>query len=73
MQRGDIVLLKDKLAPPGQWHLGTVSNLYTSRDGLFRAVTVKTAQSQYIRSVVKYVRLPVNDSMEDLLLLKPKG
>ncbi len=49
---GDVVLIKDDV-PRGQWKMGKVATLRTSRDGLVRSAEVRT-------STGKMVRRPIN-------------
>ncbi|XP_074659583.1 uncharacterized protein LOC141912256 [Tubulanus polymorphus] len=51
---GDLVLIKDKDIPRGQWPLGRIIEVYPSpNDGRIRSVKVKTSSSEYVRPVVK--------------------
>ncbi|XP_076279061.1 uncharacterized protein LOC143208476 [Lasioglossum baleicum] len=60
LQIGDLVLLKSATLPPAKWELGRVTKCHPGKDGLTRVVTVKTAHSQYVRSVTNLCKLPVS-------------
>ena len=60
----DIVILKDENTPPGRWPLARVTMVLPGPDGLVRVVTVRTATSQFKRSVTKPIHLPVDDSLQ---------
>ena len=45
MKVGYLVLLADETFPRGQWPLGLVIEVLTSRDGYVRTVRVKTSSS----------------------------
>ena len=45
MKVGDLVLLADETFPRGQWPLGLITEVLTSRDGYVRTVRVKTSSS----------------------------
>lgn len=57
LQIGDIVLLVDDAAPRCQWSKAVVSHVHPGDDGLVRKVTVRTATSEYDRSITKMVLL----------------
>ena len=57
---GQLVLLRNALAPPCQWELGRIIACHPGDDGLTRVVTVKTARSQYKRPIAKLCFLPVD-------------
>ena len=50
---GDTVLMVDENTPRSLWPLGRVMETYPGRDGLVRAVQVKTARSVLVRPVDK--------------------
>jgi len=50
---GDLVLVKDENLPPAKWKLGRVSVAHPGADGLVRVVTIKTADGEFKRPVVK--------------------
>ena len=45
MKVGDLILLADETFPRGQWPLGLITEVLTSRDGYVRTVRVKTSSS----------------------------
>lgn len=54
---GDTVILKNELTPPATWPLGLIAAVHPGKDGLIRAVTVKTASSSFVRPIVKLIKL----------------
>lgn len=54
-----MVLIKNQLLPPCKWELGRVTQCHQGLDGLVRIVSVRTAQSEYKRPLVKVCVLPV--------------
>ena len=59
IQVGSIVLIMSENTPPSQLPLVIVTQLHTGNDVLVRTVQVKTASSQFDRSIAKLVLLPV--------------
>ncbi|XP_011863852.1 PREDICTED: uncharacterized protein LOC105559823 [Vollenhovia emeryi] len=55
---GAMVLLRNPLLPPCKWELGRVTRCHPGPDGLVRVVSVKTAQSEFKRPIVKLCVLP---------------
>lgn len=65
---GSVVLIRDEKQPRIKWNLGVVQKLFPGRDGLVRAVEVKTATSVLTRSVQCLHLLEVAPSkLENLL------
>ena len=60
---GDLVLIKNEITPPGIWPLGIVERLYPGKDGLTRAVDVRTATTTLNRPAVKLVLLHENEEL----------
>ncbi|XP_024881085.1 uncharacterized protein LOC112460568 [Temnothorax curvispinosus] len=56
---GQIVLLRNPLAPPSHWEHGRITACHPGDDGLTRVVTIKTSRSEYKRPIVKLSFLPV--------------
>ena len=54
---GDLVLLLDENSPRGSWPLGLVREISVGRDGLVRSVRVKTATTEFVRHITKFVVL----------------
>jgi len=52
-KRGDVVLVVDPNLPRGQWRLGRIDTVFPSKDGLVRAVKVRTAQGEFVRPVTR--------------------
>ncbi|XP_023246626.1 uncharacterized protein LOC111643287 [Copidosoma floridanum] len=67
IEQGDVVLVKDELAPPAQWPLARVLQVHPGKDGLVRVVTLKTSKSVFLRPVVKLIRLPTESQAEECL------
>jgi len=44
---GQIVLVRNPLAPPSQWELGRITACHPGNDGLTRVVTIKTARATH--------------------------
>lgn len=57
-QVNDIVILKEDNVPPGRWPLGRIVAVCPGKDGHVRVVTVKTANGQFKRPIVKLRFLP---------------
>ncbi|XP_077260520.1 uncharacterized protein LOC143896497 [Temnothorax americanus] len=57
---GQMVLLRNALAPPCQWELGRITACHPGDDGLTRVVTIQTARSQYKRPITKLCFLPID-------------
>jgi len=56
---GTMVLIKNQLLPPCKWELGRVTQCHPGPDSLVRVVSIRTAQSEYKRPLVKVCVLPV--------------
>ena len=61
LEVGDLVIMKDETIPPKYWPLARVSSITSNRSGLVRAVTVKTAESEFERPVHKLIYLPLSE------------
>ncbi|XP_011875126.1 PREDICTED: uncharacterized protein LOC105566037, partial [Vollenhovia emeryi] len=57
---GTMVLLKNPLLPPCKWELGRVTQCHAGADKLVRVVSVRTAQSELKRPLVKLCILPID-------------
>lgn len=55
---GMVVVVIDDNSPPLYWPLAIVEKVHPSKDGIIRAVTVKTAKGTYVRPVVRLCPLP---------------
>ena len=51
----DVVLVVDEQTPRGLWPLGIVIGVRTSKDGLVRAVRIKTKSTELLRPITKVV------------------
>ncbi|KAJ8964269.1 hypothetical protein NQ317_005510 [Molorchus minor] len=56
---GTLVLIKNDNSPPCQWLLGRIVSLSPGLDGVARVASVKTANGQLTRPLVKLCPLPV--------------
>ena len=63
---GQIVLVRNPLAPPSQWELGRITTCHPGDDNLTRIVIVKTGRSEYMRPIAKLCFLPVTINSEEL-------
>ncbi|XP_011173132.1 uncharacterized protein LOC105205463 [Solenopsis invicta] len=61
LQVGDLVLFKDKLAPPTKWPLARVVQLHPGKDGLTRVATIRSSTSELMRPVNRLILLPVHE------------
>ena len=57
LKPGDVVLIRDINAPRGQWPLGVVTETEAGRDGLVRAVSLRTRGKTIRRPVTQLVNL----------------
>ncbi|XP_076660392.1 uncharacterized protein LOC143363737 [Halictus rubicundus] len=64
---GRIVLLRNALAPPCKWELARIIKCHPGEDNIIRVVTIKTANSEYKRPIVKLCFLPVDINETDTL------
>ncbi|EZA59726.1 hypothetical protein X777_16375, partial [Ooceraea biroi] len=56
---GQLVLVRNALLPPCKWELGRVTQCHPGADGCVRVVSVKTANLELKRPIVKLCVLPV--------------
>jgi hypothetical protein len=56
---GQLVLVHDPRHPPAKWSLGRVIATHPGADGHVRVVTVRTASSEFKRSIVRLSPLPL--------------
>ncbi|XP_011164918.1 uncharacterized protein LOC105199478 [Solenopsis invicta] len=61
LQVGDLVLFKDKLAPPTKWPLTRMVQLHPGKDGLTRVATIRSSTSELVRPVNRLILLPVHE------------
>lgn len=54
-----LVLVTDENTPPAKWPLGRIVKLHPGKDYLTRTVTVRTAEGEYVRPIVKMCLLPI--------------
>lgn len=57
---GELVLLQENNLPPYKWTLGRISAVHPGTDGVVRVATVKTANGEFRRAVVKWAPLPID-------------
>lgn len=65
VQPGTVALIKDKLLPCLQWHLGRVIKVQTGTDGIVRVAWVKTASGEIKRNVTMLCPLPINNTCNE--------
>ena len=58
---GSIVLIKQEGKPRIEWPLALILKLIPGRDGLIRAVQLKTASGTFTRAIKKLVHLEMNE------------
>ncbi|XP_011702625.1 PREDICTED: uncharacterized protein LOC105458779 [Wasmannia auropunctata] len=63
---GQLVLVRNPLAPPSHWELERIRKCHYGSDGLTRVVTVQTSRSEYTRSIAKicFLRVDINQEVE---------
>ena len=73
IQRGDVVLIKERHARRNEWPMGRVTEIRASADGLIRSATIRLAKSDptqtgrhVTRPLAKLVLLSSNDSTNSL-------
>lgn len=59
LEVGDLVLIKEERSPPLTWKLGRIVSVHPGADGHVRVATVKTADGEVKRPVVKLSLLPI--------------
>ncbi|CAG7820182.1 unnamed protein product [Allacma fusca] len=64
VKEGTLVLLKDERLPPMKWKLGRITATHPGKDELVRVVSVKTADGEFKRPIVKICPLPVDDAID---------
>ncbi|KYN43228.1 hypothetical protein ALC56_02413 [Trachymyrmex septentrionalis] len=62
---GQIVLVRNPLAPPSQWKLSRITACHPGNDNLTRVVTVKTGRFEYKKPIAKLCFLPVTINSEE--------
>jgi len=58
---GDLVLVKEDNLPPLVWKKAVIIDMHTGRDGLVRAVTIRTATGTFRWPIAKICVLPKVD------------
>ncbi|CAG9135063.1 unnamed protein product [Plutella xylostella] len=59
LEKGDLVLVKEKGLPPGKWALGRITEVHPGADGCVRVVTLKTQNNTVKRPITKLTPLPM--------------
>lgn len=57
---GDMVVLKNDQAPPLEWQLGRIVEVFPGADGVVRVATVRTKNGTFKRPLVKLCPLPAS-------------
>lgn len=60
VKAGELVLLRNNLLPPFKWTLARVISMQPGDDGHVRIVTIKTKDSEFVRSISKICLLPID-------------
>ena len=61
---GSVVLVREGCYSRMQWPIGVITRVYPGRDGIIRAVEVRTAKGTYVRSIQLLHDLEITDSTE---------
>ena len=62
---GSLVLIREEGKPRLKWPLGKVVKVHKGKDGLVRAVSLKTEKGELVRAVKKLHKLEVSDSVSE--------
>ncbi|XP_024867060.1 uncharacterized protein LOC112451591 [Temnothorax curvispinosus] len=68
---GNIVLIRNNLAPPNKWMLGRIVETHPGQDSRVRVVTVRTAKTQLKRPITQICLLPVDAADSDVTPTSP--
>ena len=58
LEKDDVVVIHDNLAPPTKWKIGRIVDLHAGDDGQVRVVCLHTNEGQLLRPVTKLTLLP---------------
>ena len=61
---GSVVLVREGCYSRMQWPIGVITRVYPGRDGVIRAVEVRTAKGTYVRSIQLLHDLEITESTE---------
>ena len=61
---GSVVLVREGCYSRMQWPIGVITKVYPGRDGIIRAVDVRTAKGTYVRSIQLLHDLEITESTE---------
>lgn len=61
----DVVIMKEKGLPPTTWRMARIIELHPGKDGVVRAVTVKTSTGTSVRGVRTLCPLPISSEVHD--------
>ena len=61
---GSVVLVREGCYSRMQWPIGVITRVYPGRDGIIRAVEVRTANGTYVRSIQLLHDLEITESTE---------
>ena len=56
---GELVLLQEDNSPPTKWPLARILEVYPGKDGVVRAVKLRTSTTELDRPVIRLRRLPI--------------
>lgn len=68
----DLVLIKEDNMPPNKWHMGRITKVLPSGDGIVRAVTVRTSTGEYNRPILKLALLMEDPDTDEQNTQQPK-
>ena len=64
VQLGEVVLIVDENARRPVWRMGVIAELFPGRDGVVRAVSVKTTRGVFKRAVQKLCALEICEDVD---------
>ncbi|XP_044317826.1 uncharacterized protein LOC123038140 [Drosophila rhopaloa] len=59
---GDMAIIKDSNTPPAAWTLARIIEVYPGKDGLVRAVKLRTSSGELVRPISKIAILPNSET-----------
>ena len=71
LSQGSVVLVREENLPRMRWPIGGVVKLHPGRDGLIRAVDVKTKKGVYTRAVQRLHDLEIAEEPSDIAPSEP--
>jgi transposase InsO family protein len=65
IKKDDLVIIKDERMGPQKWKMARVIILHPGADGIARVATLRTAEGEIKRPLVKLCLLPIDNSVSD--------